>query len=59
MGTADLREGAAKAGSRRRLLRERGLGYFINSPASTQTDSTQQAPILRVADLLNSPRDDG
>jgi GntR family transcriptional regulator len=41
------------------LLRVRGLGYFINSPASTQTDRTQQAPILRVADLLNSPRDDG
>lgn len=40
------------------LLRVHGLGYFINGPAGMQTASTQQPPILRVADLLESRRKD-
>jgi GntR family transcriptional regulator len=39
------------------LLRVYGLGYFVAGPAGAQAGSTQQ-PILRVADLLQSRRDD-
>jgi DNA-binding GntR family transcriptional regulator len=40
------------------LLRVRGLGYFINSPVGTPAGGAHQPPILRVADLLHSRRDD-
>ena len=40
------------------LLQVHGLGYFITGPAGAQPGSTQSPPILRVADLLQSRRDD-
>ena len=40
------------------LLQVHGLGYFINGPAGTQPASTQQPPMLCVADLLESRRQD-
>ena len=40
------------------LLQVQGLGYFINGPMATQSSSTEQPPILRVAELLNSRHDE-
>ena len=40
------------------LLRVPGLGYFINGPGA-QAGSAERPSILRVADLLQSRRNDG